>query len=92
MSAADEARGIASQIAALREERDRLDTAITTKQAILADLERRIAHLADLCDHTAAQAETCQAAVAGLEARLVQAVHRAVTSALAAQARGRCGK
>lgn len=87
MSAAEDALVLEAQIALLREEREALDAAITTKQAILADLERRIACLTEQRNDVVTQLQASEQRVVNLEARLVAAVHEAVRATIPCCAR-----
>jgi hypothetical protein len=83
MSARDEACALGEQIAALRQERDLLDASVTTKQAILQDLEHRTLRLATLRQDSAAQHDGRPEQLVELEARLCQTVREAVAAAIA---------
>ncbi len=98
MSAVAEAQVLSEQLARLREERDLLDAAITTKQAILLDLEERTANLQALNEDALAQARTATermqslhgepsqflAQMPALQESLTDLVREAVDRALAA--------
>ncbi len=72
MSTPQQQDQLAVQLAALRDEHDRITTTIATKQAVLLDLEARTLDLAARRDEALARAQAAEGRLASLQDQLAQ--------------------